>query len=100
MPKTKDDTEEKTEDRELEAEENTQELPEFDPEQAGDNPMESVYESSISRPEPGEIVEGEVVAVDTASVYIDLPPHSTGIIFGREYINARLPAHLRRRCPG
>lgn len=70
-----------------EDEEETQ--PELDVDNLGDNPMENVYESSISRPEPGEIVEGEVIAVDVASVYVDLPPHSTGIIFGREFINAR-----------
>jgi small subunit ribosomal protein S1 len=64
-------------------------LPELDTDNLGDNPMEAVYESSITRPEPGKIVEGEVVAIDTVSVYVDLPPHSTGIIFGREFVNAR-----------
>jgi small subunit ribosomal protein S1 len=54
-----------------------------------DDPMETVYESSVNRPDVGDIVAGEVIAVDTASVYIDLPPHGTGIIYGREYINAR-----------
>jgi small subunit ribosomal protein S1 len=54
-----------------------------------DDPMETVYESSVNRPDIGDIVAGEVIAVDTASVYIDLPPHGTGIIYGREYINAR-----------
>ena len=83
MPEKTQDVEEK------EAAQEDIELPELDTENVGDNPMEAVYESSIARPQPGEIVEGEVVAVDTASVYIDLPPHSTGIIFGREYINAR-----------
>ncbi|MEX2514797.1 MAG: S1 RNA-binding domain-containing protein [Candidatus Paceibacterota bacterium] len=64
-------------------------MPELDTDNLGDNPMEAVYESSITRPQVGKIVEGEVVAVDTVSVYVDLPPHSTGIIFGREFINAR-----------
>lgn len=77
-----------TEEVEIEEEEEN-EQPELDEDKAEESPMEAVYESSIARPEPGEIVEGEVVAVDTASVYIDLPPHSTGIIFGREFINAR-----------
>jgi small subunit ribosomal protein S1 len=60
-----------------------------DTENLGDNPMEVIYDSSVSRPKVGDIVAGEVIAVDTASVYIDLPPHGTGIIYGREYINAR-----------
>jgi small subunit ribosomal protein S1 len=51
--------------------------------------METIYESAVSRPQTGDIVAGEVIAVDTASVFVDLPPHGTGIIYGREYINAR-----------
>jgi small subunit ribosomal protein S1 len=61
-----------------------EELPE-----SPDQPMEAVYESAVSRPAVGDIVEGEVIDVDTASAYIDLPPHGTGIIYGREYIDAR-----------
>lgn len=63
--------------------------PELDADELEDNPMETIYESVVPRPEPGDIVKGEVIAVDTASVFIDLPPHGTGIIYGREYINAR-----------
>lgn len=37
----------------------------------------------------GELVEGPVIAVDKAALYIDLPPYRTGIIYGREFINAR-----------
>lgn len=40
-------------------------------------------------PKPGDIIEGPVIALDRARVYIDLPPFGTGIIFGREYMNAR-----------
>lgn len=40
-------------------------------------------------PSVGDIVEGPVIAIDKNSVYVDLPPHGTGIIYGREYINAR-----------
>jgi small subunit ribosomal protein S1 len=36
-----------------------------------------------------DIVEGPVIAIDKASVYIDLAPFGTGIIYGREFINAR-----------
>ncbi len=37
----------------------------------------------------GELVEGPVIAIDKAALYIDLPPYRTGIIYGREFINAR-----------
>lgn len=42
-----------------------------------------------SRPELGEIVEGPVIAIEPAAVYIDLFPHGTGIIYGKEFVNAR-----------
>ncbi len=41
------------------------------------------------RPALEELVEGPVIAVDKAAVYIDLPPYGTGIIYGREYIAVR-----------
>ena len=34
-------------------------------------------------------MEGRVIGKDKTAVYIDLPPFGTGIIYGREYINAR-----------
>lgn len=34
-------------------------------------------------------MEGPVISVDKGAVYIDLPPFGTGIIYGREFINAR-----------
>lgn len=37
----------------------------------------------------GEIVEGTVIGFKNASVFIDLNPYGTGIIFGREYNNAK-----------
>jgi small subunit ribosomal protein S1 len=39
--------------------------------------------------EIGDIVEGVVVAVDRARVFIDIAPHGTGLIFGREYMMAK-----------
>jgi small subunit ribosomal protein S1 len=41
------------------------------------------------RPQLDEIVEGPVIAVDKAAVYVDLKPFSTGVIYGREFIAAR-----------
>jgi small subunit ribosomal protein S1 len=37
----------------------------------------------------GDVVEGEVLGVEKACVYINLPPYGTGIIWGKEFINAR-----------
>ncbi len=40
-------------------------------------------------PKPGDIIEGPVIALDRARLYIDLAPFGTGVIYGREYLNAR-----------
>jgi len=40
-------------------------------------------------PSVDDLVEGPVISVDKGAVYIDLPPFGTGIIYGREFINAR-----------
>lgn len=40
-------------------------------------------------PSLDELVEGSVISIDKGAVYIDLPPFGTGIIYGREFINAR-----------
>src|SRR6185369_6148741 len=37
----------------------------------------------------GDLVEGPVIAVEKSSVYVDLAPFGTGIIYGREFIIAR-----------
>ncbi len=37
----------------------------------------------------GDLVEGPVIAIEKSSVYIDLAPFGTGIIYGREFIIAR-----------
>lgn len=36
-----------------------------------------------------EMVEGKVIAFDGMTVFVDLPPYGTGIIFGREFINSK-----------
>jgi small subunit ribosomal protein S1 len=36
-----------------------------------------------------KLIEGPVIGIEKASVYIDLGPYGTGIIYGREYRNAR-----------
>ncbi len=40
-------------------------------------------------PRVGDVIEGPVVAVGRARVFVDLPPFGTGIIYGREYLSAR-----------
>ena len=40
-------------------------------------------------PQLDETVEGAVISIDKGAVYVDLPPFGTGIIYGREFQNAR-----------
>ena len=40
-------------------------------------------------PSVGDLVEGTVSAIGRARVFVDLPPFGSGIIYGREYMNAR-----------
>ncbi|MCK5027002.1 MAG: S1 RNA-binding domain-containing protein [Candidatus Pacebacteria bacterium] len=51
--------------------------------------MSSIIKRSPTPPETGTIIEGPVVNIDKASLFIDLPPFGTGIIYGREFMNAR-----------
>src|SRR3990167_5543569 len=51
--------------------------------------MAAFAERSKEPPKEGDIVEGPVIALDRARLYIDLPPWGTGVIYGREYMNAR-----------
>ncbi len=37
----------------------------------------------------GDVVEGTIIAIDRSTVYIDLSPVGTGIIYGREFIVAK-----------
>jgi len=40
-------------------------------------------------PQVDTLIEGPVISIQKSSVYIDLAPFGTGIIFGREFINAK-----------
>ncbi len=53
-----------------------------------ENPMFSLLETIPTPPGAGDIVEGTIIAIERGRVYIDLPPFGTGIIYGREYLNA------------
>ena len=59
------------------------------PEQEVNTVMASIIKNSPTPPAVESIVEGPVISIDKSAIYIDLPPIGTGIIYGREYINAR-----------
>lgn len=54
-----------------------------------DSMMTKYVNDSVTPPGEGDIVEGPVIEVVKDRVYIDLNPYGTGIIYGREFINAR-----------
>lgn len=51
--------------------------------------MHKIVNESPEPPKVGELIEGTVSALGRAKVFIDLPPFGSGIIYGREYMNAR-----------
>jgi len=51
--------------------------------------MSTILEQSPVPPNEGEIVEGTVSAIGRAKVFIELFPFGSGVIYGREYMNAR-----------
>jgi small subunit ribosomal protein S1 len=51
--------------------------------------MHSLINNVPNTPKEGQLIEGVVSAIGRARVYVDLPPFGTGLIFGREYMNAR-----------
>lgn len=51
--------------------------------------MDEVLKGSPLPPEVGAIVEGTVIGKGKKTLYIDIPPFGTGIIFGKEYLNAK-----------
>ena len=51
--------------------------------------LSSITDRSANRPEVDSLVEGPVILVEKSSVYVDLAPFGTGIIYGREFINAK-----------
>lgn len=51
--------------------------------------MDDMIKLSPLPPEDGAIIEGTVIAKEKKALYIDVPPFGTGLIFGREYLNAK-----------
>ena len=53
------------------------------------HPMTKWMAELPSRPQAGTIIEAPVIKVDKRAVFVDIPPFGVGIIYGREYMNAR-----------
>lgn len=53
------------------------------------SPMNKLVEDSPTPPKDGDLVEGKVSAIGRARVYVELTPFGTGLIYGREFMNAR-----------
>ncbi len=51
--------------------------------------MDKMLSASATPPSVDDVIEGKVIGIEKSGVYIDMPPFGTGIIYGREYINAR-----------
>jgi small subunit ribosomal protein S1 len=65
---------------------------------APDHPMAGLIDAIPTPPNSGDLVEGTIIAMNRGRVYIDLPPFGTGLIYGREYLNAA--DVLRKANPG
>ena len=52
------------------------------------HPMASMIDAIPMPPSNGDLVEGTIIAMSRGRVYIDLPPFGTGLIYGREFLNA------------
>ncbi|MFZ1020047.1 MAG: S1 RNA-binding domain-containing protein [Minisyncoccia bacterium] len=51
--------------------------------------LNSITDRSANKPGVDSLVEGPVILVEKSSVFVDLAPFGTGIIYGREFINAK-----------
>jgi small subunit ribosomal protein S1 len=54
-----------------------------------DSLMGRILSESPTPPSTDDLIEGKVVGIEKNVIYVDLPPFGTGIIYGREYLNAR-----------
>src|SRR3990167_3712538 len=51
--------------------------------------MQAYAANTPAAPKEGQLIDGTVSAIGRARVFVDLPPFGSGIIYGREYMNAR-----------
>ncbi len=54
-----------------------------------DSVLKILVDKGPTTPEKDQLVEGPVISIMKSSVYVDLAPFGTGIIYGREFISAR-----------
>ncbi len=59
------------------------------PEAVQSSAMQIMLNDSPTPPSDGDLVEGTVSAIGRARVYVEIAPFGTGLIFGREFMNAR-----------
>jgi len=62
------------------------------------HPMSKKIDSIKTPPKAGDLVDGTVIALVRGRLFVELPPFGTGIIYGREYLNAA--DVLRKTNPG
>jgi len=62
------------------------------------HPMYALIDSIVTPPQAGDVVEGTIIELVRGRLFVDLPPFGTGIIYGREYLNAA--DVLRKANPG
>ncbi len=53
-----------------------------------ESPMVKFAEQIPTPPKQGDLIEGTIIASGRGRLYVDLPPFGTGLIYGREYLNA------------
>lgn len=51
--------------------------------------MSKYLEKAENLPKVGSMIEGTVISIEKNSVFVDLPPFGTGIIFGKEYLTVK-----------
>lgn len=54
-----------------------------------DSALKIMLDKSMNWPEVDSLIEGPVILIQKSSVYVDLAPFGTGIIYGREFMNAK-----------
>jgi len=65
------------------------ELGEIEEKPKKESVMSKILTESANPPSIDDVIEGTVLGIEKSKVFIDIPPFGTGIIYGREYINAR-----------
>ncbi|MES2225932.1 MAG: S1 RNA-binding domain-containing protein [Patescibacteria group bacterium] len=62
------------------------------------HPMAKHLGDIATPPQAGDVIEGTIIELVRGRLFVDLPPFGTGIIYGREYLNAA--DVLRKANPG